>query len=256
MTAQARKIVVVNASEMKQDTLYSAMLDITPQKLGSMRANVAKIVEERVAFEAVRERKLLDGSVVVQQSNDIRHVEALATSEAFQRMCVALKINPRSYIHPASQKDGKTSDQTSNLKAYKKAREVAELILTGTSTLENVAKVFTVCAYKSVHTSTVTDNVLRRDYAECFLNSPEFRSIREGAQDLFDAIDEIRAKQMTGGGAKTQASQMIRTLVALGSAEDVRNGRSKDVRVNPEGLVMKSLMRRFGQVEELDAATA
>lgn len=249
MTAQ-RKILVVNASEMNADALYSSMVAVEAGKLSAMKGSITKIVNERVAFEAQRERKLSDGSIVVQQSNDIRHVEALAESEAFARLCVALKINPRGYIHPASQKDGKTAEQTSNLKAYKKAREVAELVFHGTSSLENVAKVFTVCAFKAVQTSTVSDNLLRRDYAECFLNSPEFRSIREGAQELFDAIDDIRAKQMTGGGAKTQASQMIRTLVALGSAEDVRNGRAKDVRINPQGLVMQALMRRFGIVTD------
>lgn len=246
MSAQ-RKINIVTTSDMESNALFASMQSIAPAKLSAMKGSLTKVIKERVAYEALRER-LIDGAMIVQQSDDIRHVEALGDSESFARLCVALNINPRAYIHPSSQKEGKSSDQTSNLKAYKKAREVAELIYIGSASLENVAKVFAVCAYKAVQTSTITDNVLPRNYAECFLNSPEFRSIREGAKELFDAVEDIRAKQMTGGGAKTQASQMIRTLVALGSAEDVRNGRSKDVRINPNGLVMQALMTRFGVV--------
>lgn len=252
MSAQ-RKIVVVNTAAMEKDALYSAMTSVEASKVASMKGQITKVVNERVEYEAQRERKLADGSIVIKQSDDIRHVEALADSEAFARLCVALKINPRQYIYPQSTKSGKTAADTSNLKAYKKAREVAELVFIGSTTLEKVAKVFTVCAFKAVQTSTVRDNVLPRNYAECFLNSPEFRSIREGAKELFDAIDDVRDRAMTGGGAKTQASQMIRTLVALGSAEDVRNGRAKDVRINPQGLVMQSLMRRFGVVSDAEA---
>lgn len=239
------KITIVDV-DMNTDSLFCAMRDVSTQKLTSVRNAVRTVVEERTAFEAVRERRLADGSVVTGQSADIRHVQALAESESFLRMVAALGVNPRAYIFPQSQADGKRADQTSNLKAYKKAREVAECIYTGSGTLENVARVFTVCAFRAVHNPAVRDNVLPRDYAECFLNSPEFRSIRTGAQSLFDAIEDVRAKHMSTG-AQTQASQMIRTLVALNAAEDVRNGRAKDVRINPQALVMQALMTRFGQ---------
>jgi len=62
-----------------------------------------------------------------------------------------------------------------------------------------------------------------------------------------DDLDTIRAKHMTGG-APTQTSQMIRTLVALKSAVDVKEGQQKHVAIDPNGLVIKSLMRRLGQI--------
>lgn len=246
-----RKLIVVNTDAMMNDAMFRSMRSVAATKLEAMKAAINAVCDEREEYEAKRERKLGDGSVVIQQSNDIVHVQALKNNDAVARMFISLKIDPRAYIFPQSKEGGKTSTETSNLKAYRKARQVAEVIWTGSSDLENVAKVFTVCAWKAVQTDSVKDNVLRRDYAECFLNSPEFRSIREGAQDLFDAIDDIRARQMTGGGAKTQASQMIRTLVALGSAEDVKDGRAKNVRVDPNGRVMQALMRRLGQVTDV-----
>lgn len=248
-----QKIVVVTTEQMMQDSLFRAMKTASKEKVATMQASIATVCAEREAYEALRERRLGDGSIVVGQSNDIRHVQALATSEPFARFCVALKVDPRAYIFPQSKEGGKTSSETSNLKAYKKARELAEVIYGTSSTLENVAKVFAVCAWKAVQTSTCKDNILPRNYAECFLNSPEFRSIREGAQELFDAIEDIRAKQMTGGGAKTQASQMIRTLVAFNAATDIRNGKSKDVRIDPNNRVITSLMRRLGQITEPQA---
>lgn len=247
-----QKIVVVNTEAMMNDALFRAMKNVGASKVEAMSQSIRDIVAERTAFEATVERTAGDGSKYTGQSNDIRHVEALTNNDAVSRLFVALKIDPRAYIHPVS-KGGKDSTETSNLKAYRKARQLAEVIWSGSSDLENVAKVFAVCAWKAVQSSSVTDNVLRRDYAECFLNSTEFRSIREGAQELFDAIDDIRARQMTGGGAKTQASQMIRTLVALKSATDVRDGRSKNVQIDPQGKVVQALMRRFGQVTDVVA---
>jgi hypothetical protein len=247
MTAQ-RSIVVVNHSAMLNDNLYRTMHFIRKDKLAAMKSAIETIVSERRDFEATRERRLADGSYVVGQSGDIKHVEALAKSDAFARLCVALKIDPRSYIYPQSQEFGKSSSETSNLKAYKKAKEVAEVIWNGSSTLERVAKVFTVCSY--IAAERFGQDTLKRDFCENFLSSREFRSINQGSEDLWNAIDEVRARHMSTG-ASTQASQMVRTLVALKSAQDVRDGRAKDVRIDPQGLVMNALMRRFGQVTDV-----
>lgn len=250
---QALALVVVNSDAMMQDALYRSMKNVSGAKLQTALESIAQIASERATFESKVERRLADGSYRTGQSDDIRHIDALVGNVAFARMVVALKVDPRAYLFPQSLDGGKDSTQTSNLKSYRKARQVAECIWSGASDLENVAKVFAVCAFRAVQQPAIVENVLPRTYAECFLNSTEFRSIRTGSQDLFDAIEEVRlnAVRMTGGGAKTQASQMIRTLVALNSATDVRNGRAKDVRIDPQGKVMQALMRRFGQVTDV-----
>lgn len=247
MTQVARKIVVVNTDAMLNDKLFRSMKFAPKSKVTAMLESIEAVAVERRNFEATVQRRSADGSLYVGQSNDIKHVEALRGNEAVARMFVALKVDPRSYIFPQSQPTGKSSTETSNLKAYKKAREVAELIWTGASTIENVCKVFSVCAFRAVTMSGA--DVLKRQFAETFLSSVEFRTIREASEDLWNAIDEVRAKHMTTG-AQTQASQMIRTLVALRSAEDVRDGREKNVRVHADGLVLQALMRRFGQVTD------
>lgn len=240
-----RRVVVVNRESMEQDALFSAMSKVSAKREADMIASINAICDEREAFEANRERRALDGSVSVGQSNDIRHVRALKDNPSYARLLVALKADPREIIFPQSRDGGKTSSQTSNLKAYRKQRQVAETIYCGSSDLENVVKVFTVCMYRA---ATMRNEVIERDFAETFLSSVEFRTIAQASEDLWSAIDEVRASHMSTG-AQTQASQMIRTLVALKSAEDVRNGRSKDVKAHTDGLVMQALMRRFGIVE-------
>jgi hypothetical protein len=239
-----RKIVVVTSEAMSQDALYRSMKNVSKDKVASMLTAIKSVASERETFEANVDRRLADGSFVTGQSADIKHVQALCDNDSVARLFVALKIDPRAYIFPQSRDGGKSSTETSNLKAYKKAREVAECIWTGTSTLENVARVFTTCAYRA---SQFGQEVLTRDFLENFLSSREFRSINQGSVDLWNAIDDVRAKHMSSG-AQTQASQMVRTLVALKSAVDVRDGRAKHTRVDADGKVMQALMRRFGQV--------
>ena len=251
MTVSAQKtIVIVNHSAMMNDTLYRAMHYARKDKIAAMTVAIKTVVAERKAFESTVERRVADGSFVTGQSADIKHVEALATSTAFARLCVALKLDPRAYIYPQSQEGGKLSTETSSLKAYKKAREIAETIWNGSSTLENVVKVFSVCAIKL---ATVGQETMTRRYLEDFFASREYRSISQGSSEFLLAVeecDEMRARHMSGGKA-TQASQMVRTLVALKSAVDVRNGRMKDTKVDPRGLVSQALMRRFGQVNDV-----
>lgn len=242
-----RKIVVVSEASMDRDPLVNRARRIPVSKLTAYRDSFADAVQGRVAFESKVERRRADGSFYIGQSADIRHLEALAASDAAMRVLCALKVDPVSYAFPQSQEGGKSSSETSNLKSYKKTRELCETVYIGSATVENVAKVFAVCAHKA---TLAGHAVLKRDFAETFLSSRELRSIAQGSADLWNALDEIRAKHMTTG-AQTQASQMIRTLVALKSATDVRDGRSKDVAINPDGLIINALMRRLGQVTDV-----
>lgn len=250
MTAQ-RKIQVVSHTAMMNDALYSAMHKAPKSKVAAMMEQINKVCDDRETFEATVERTLANGEKVQGQSADIKHVQALKDHDAVARMFIALRIDPVSYIFPQSKEGGKSSSETSNLKAYRKARQVAEVIYNGSSKLENVCKVFAVCAYRA--TVTFGQEVLKREYAENFMTRAEFRSIAQGTEDLWSAIDDIRAKHMSTG-AQTQASQMIRTLVALGSAVDVMDGRSKNVAIRPDGLVINALMQRLGQKEVVEDA--
>jgi hypothetical protein len=243
----ARKIITVTETTMEKDALFRSMKFAPKAKIAAMIASINEVASERRAFEATVERRLANGSFVVGQSADIKHVDALTDNEAVARLFVALKVDPRAYIYPQSQTGGKSSSsETSNLKAYKKAREVAEVIWSGRSTLENVAKVFSVALYRA---SLHGYEVVSRDFLETFLHSREVRSINQGTDDFWTAIDDVRAKHMSSG-AQTQASQMVRTLVALKSVVDVRNGRAKDTAILKDGAVLHSLMRRFGQVAD------
>lgn len=238
-----RKINIVTQADMEKSVLFADMNKVSAKRLATALAAIEAVCEERKTYEATRER-IKDGILQVAQSPDIKFVEALRGNEAFARMVLALRIDPRSYIHPASQEGGKTSSETSNLKAYNKARQVAEVIWSGASDLETVAKVFTVCAY---HFANNGRELMTREHVEVFLSNRSLDSIDEGTRELFDAIDDVRAKQMSGG-AETQAGQMVRTLVALKSAHDVRDGRKKNVKIEAQGLVMQALMTRFGVV--------
>lgn len=243
---QAQKIIVVTEASMEQSKLYNSMKFAPKSKLAALQASINEACDARETFESKVERRLADGSFVFGQSADIKHVQALKDNDAVTRLFYALKVDPARYVTPMLQVGGKSSNETSNLKAYKKTREIAELVWSGHSTIENVVKVFTVCAFKCAEGGV---DVLKRDFAENFLSSREFRSINQGSADLWSAIDDIRAKHMTSG-AQTQASQAIRTLVALHGAEDVRDGRAKNTRILSGSPLMQALMRRFGQVTD------
>lgn len=250
-----RQIIVVSTADMLSAPLYASMVNAdapeTVNKFRSFKGRATKLLAEREDFESKQERKRADGSVFVGQSNDFRHLREYIESDAALRMLFALGADLRSVIFPQSQTGGKSSSETSNLKSYKKAREIAECIYTGSGSLENVSKVSTVCAALAMRSGM---DVLKRDFVECFLSS-RLHSIAQGSADLWTAIDEVRAVHMTTG-AQTQASQMIRQLVALKSAEDVREGREKNVRIKRDGLVFNALLKRLGQETFADADAA
>lgn len=245
MTTQSKiSIVTVSESDMLQKSdLAATMRLLSIQKVSSVKRALGVVIDERTAYEASKERRI-DGVLTVGQSPDIAHLEALRDDDAVHRLCGALGINVRSFFFPQSQTEGKSDNETANLKSYRKVRQIANVIANGTGSLENVAKVFAVCAYRFASNGHA---VLSRDWCETFLSSREFQSIDTATADLLAAIDDVRAKQMTGGAA-TQSGQMVRTLVALKSATDARDGRAKNVAINPDGLVMQALMVRFGQI--------
>lgn len=244
-----RKIVVVTEADMMQAPLYAQMTELSDRRVKTMKDSINKVCDERSEYESTRER-IKDGVLQIAQSDDIKFVDALKDHDAFARMLLALKINPREYVFPQSLDGGKTSSQTSNLKSYNKARQVAEVIFSNSTDLEGVARVFAVCAYRFASSGV---GVITREYCKDFLSSREFTGIDTATADLWSKIDDIRAKQITGG-AETQSGQMVRTLVALKSASDVRDGRAKNVAIDTDGLVMRALMIRLGQpVQPLDA---
>lgn len=245
MTTQS-KITVVSVSEsdmLRKSDLAAQMHMVSPQKAQAVKRAFATVIDERTAFEANKER-VIKGVLQVGQSPDIAHLEALRNDDATHRLFAALGVNVRSALYPQSQSDGKSETESANLKSYRKVRQIANVIANGTGSLENVAKVSAVCMYRFANNGHAE---LSRDWCETFLSSREFSSIDTATADLLAAIDDVRAKQMSGGAA-TQSGQMVRVLVTLKSATDVRDGRNKNVLVNPDGLVMQALMVRFGQI--------
>jgi hypothetical protein len=242
------KITVVTVSEsdmFNKSPLAADMRLLSPQKVQAVRSAFAKVIDERTAFEAKQER-MIKGVLTVGQSPDIKHLEAMRTDDATHRMFGALALNVRSFLFPQSQKEGKQDNETANLKSYRKVRQIANLIghSDSANALENVAKVSAVCMFRFASSGHAE---LSRDWCETFLSSREFSSIDTATADLLSAIDDVRAKQMSGGAA-TQSGQMVRVLVGLQSAYDKRDGRNKNVVVNPDGLVLQALMVRFGQI--------
>lgn len=244
-----RKITIVNREAMMTNALFAdaSSIDEKSARFRAHKKAIQQACEAREAFEATRERRTSSG-VVVGQSADIKHVQALATSDAFARVTFALKMDVMNYIHPFS-KGSKSDTETSNLKAYRKALQICETILTGASNLENVVKVATVCMYLA---ATRRGAVIERDFAETFLSSVEFRTVEQASEELWKDIDAIRAKHMLTG-APTQTSQMIRTLVAFGAARDVRDGRNKHVELFADHPVVTALMTRFGVIDAQQA---
>lgn len=249
-----RNVVIVREADMSASELYTDMVGVSDRRLKNALAAIESVVNERAEYEANRERKI-GGIITVGQSPDIRHAEALINNEAFARMVLALKIDLRSYIFPQSQENGKSDSETSNLKSYRKVRQIAETVLHGSSDLEGVARVFSVCVF---HFARNGNGLLNREYCKAFLSSREFANLDTGTAQLFADVDDIRAKQMSGG-AETQSGQMVRSLVALKSATDVRDGRNKNVAIDQDGKVLRALMVRLGQIRpesETETVTA
>lgn len=243
-----RNVVIVRSVDMMETALYSRMVNATSdanrESFANYTQHASRIAKEREDFEA-KQPRTVDGHFYADgaQSKDIAHLRNLASDDAALRMLYALNVNLRSYFHPQSQSGGKTSSETSNLKAYKKVLEAARCIYSGQTGMEDVLKVAIVCAAQAMQHGK---EVFTRDFFEDFLHSSGH--IKSGSSDIFDAIDEYRDRSVaTKSGASTQSSQIIRSLVALQCAEDVKEGRLKNVRINPNGLVFNALLKRFGQ---------
>jgi hypothetical protein len=224
------------------------MVKVSDKRLKAASDAFTAIAAERSDYEAKKERRK-DGVIQIAQSDDIRHLNDLVASEAFLRMSVALKMDARSYIFPQSQESGKSDAETSNLKSYRKARQIAETILHGSSDLEAVARVSAVCMY---HFAKNGHGAITREFCKAFLSRVEFESLDTGTAQLLADVDAIRLKRMSGG-AETQSGQMVRQLVALKSAVDVRDGRNKNVALNPDGGVIRAMMVRLGQIRPEEA---
>ena len=240
-------LVTVSESDMlNKSELAAEMYMQSPQQVGKTIKAINAIADERIDFDSKQER-VRDGKLQIIESKDIANVRALKDNEAYARFVYALRLDPRSCLFPQSQDGGKSNAETSSLKSYKKVRQIANLIFRNDEEvgLENVAKVFAVCAYRFAKTG---QTVLTREWCEKFLCSREFSSIDTGTADLIASIEDVRATQMTGGGAATQSGQMIRQFVAFGSARDVFDGRLKNVDIDPNGLVLQAMMVRLGQI--------
>jgi hypothetical protein len=226
-----RKIIHVSTATMEGDPLFRR---INASKLGFNRAKFDSYVAQmrvemnnRHALEQRKER-MVDHVLCIADSPDSRFLVSARDSVNFQRLCWALKVNV-------------TALAGSNLKSFAKLEEIADLVIKG-SDIQKVTKAWTVCAY--IANTRFGRDVLPRAESELFLNT--LSHVRQGTSELFEAIDEIRAQIATG--APTQTSQIVRSLVTLGGAEDVCEGRHKHTRVLPDSPVMQALMRRLGQV--------
>lgn len=251
MTKTSRKLVIVNTEKMMEDKLFRSMSVFNTAQKSKVEDKLSEMhdwFEKRAEFESKQTRNI-GGVPVTCQSADIKYLDTLSQSRSFALLALALKLDIQSYFFPQSKAGGKSDEETSNLKAYKKALEIADVIWSGSSTLENVVKVNTVCCYLVTKAGA---EVINRRMVEDFFSSREFASIQSGSADFLAAMEEcdaLKAKHMSGG-KQTQTSQMIRTLVALRSGKDIKQGRNKDFALNTDGLVINALMRRLGQVTE------
>jgi hypothetical protein len=238
------KVQTKFAEAMDANALFRSMNEQKPQQVGSMRARIAKAVEERRAEEMKDSPEGL--------SKDFSNVEAWTESEALARFFLALKIDPRAYLlmHTMSAEERvkrgfDPNAATRNLKAYKKVLEIAEYIADGRARCENVVKTFVACMIKASKVKEVVD----RETAERFLSSIDLKSV---SPDLAEAVSEYQAKHMTGGAA-TQTSQTVLTLSNLGAFRIVTDGRRKHVKVNRDSIVLEALATRFGMLEDLSS---
>lgn len=200
--------------------------------------------------DAVEQRAEKDPQAA--QSNDFDKLRDWTTSENIARMFAALHIDPSVYILQPFMDDTELVNRgfdpiarTRNLKAYKKVREVAEYIATGTGKLEAVFKTFTACAL----IASKSTKVIHRDVATRFLNSIPMDDV---SADLSEAIEAYRARHMTGG-AETQSTQCMLTLANLGAGRMVPDGKRKHFALDLASPVTVALADRFGLSEYVNA---
>lgn len=233
--SKVQTIVTENASA----SIVKQMQAVTPQQLGAMQKRIRDAVELRKSKELEKADTL---------SKDFAELETKWTdSKSLAALFTSLKIDPKAYLMQAYMSDDELRAKgfdpvarTRNLKAYKKVREVAEYVMTGTSHLEPVMKTFVACSIVAAQNSK--SERFPRNVCERFLNSVPVDDI---ASDVAEAISKYRAEHMTGG-ASTQTSQCTLTLANLKAGSVQRDGRSKLFGIDLESDLVKALAERFG----------
>jgi hypothetical protein len=237
-----RTNVTTRNAEYIANELTEAMRTASKQALQGMRKRIETAIEKRKENDA-------KGC----ESKDFANLEAWKESDSLARLFVAAQIDPHGYINQRWMSDAEMIkrgfdpvSRTHNLKAYKKTRELAEYLVSGSSKLEAVAKTFVACL---IQASRFQDN-LNRDTLYRFLSRLDVTHV---SPELAEAVAEFQAKHMTGG-AKTQTSQMCLTLASLGCVSEERDGHSKRLTLNTASPIIATLAERFGMVAELEQA--
>lgn len=233
-------------TQVSSTTMFALMSEVAKDasKVSHMKGRIKSSISKRKEYE-LEER----GG---QLSNDFEQVENLY-SDTVATFMVAIGLKPEYYINSPvyspeefEARSGISADaKTKNLKAYKKFRETAEYFMHG-SHLEKVLKTVVACSILASQYHAV----IPRDVCERFLNSLPMNRISE---ELIEAIDDFRAKHMTGGAA-TQFSQCSLQLATMRAGHIVRNGRFKDFMLDLSSPVTESFAQKLGLEKELEKA--
>lgn len=234
----------VQESFTTETAIFAAMQSIPEQRVSAVLGQIRKSIVAREEYEADKR----DG----EQSKDFEQVRKLDNRNV-ARFMVAIGLNPEPYINSPSYSpesfEAKSripaEAKTGNLKGYKKFRETAEYFSNG-SKLESVVKTSVACMIISSQYHVV----IPRDVCERFLNSVPLNRVSD---ELIEALDQYRAKHMTGGAA-TQTSQCTLQLANIRAAKLVMNGRFKDFALDVDSPVIESFAQRFGLVAQLERA--
>lgn len=234
-------------TQVSATSMFALMNDALTNNAAQV-SNVKGRIKSSIAKRREYEMEVRNGDM----SADFDHVEALY-SDTVAAFMVAISMKPEYIINSPSYtpeefeaKSGISQDaKTKNLKAYKKLKETAEYFAHG-SHLEKVLKTVVAC---SILASQYHD-VIPRDVCERFLNSLPMNRISE---ELSEAIEDFRAKHMTGGAA-TQFSQCSLQLANMRAGFIVRNGRFKDFKLNLDSPVIESFAQKLGLEKEYQKA--
>lgn len=224
--------------------LMSDALTNNASQVSNVKGRIKSSIAKRKEYE-LEERQ---GDM----SKDFDHVEALY-SDTVAAFMVAIGLKPEYYVNSPvytpeefEARSGISADaKTKNLKAYKKFRETAEYFYHG-SHLEKVLKTVVACSILASQYHAV----IPRDVCERFLNSLPMSRISD---ELVEAMDDFRAKHMTGGAA-TQFSQCSLQLATMRAGHIVRNGRYKDFMLDLSSPVVESFAQKLGLEKELEKA--
>ena len=236
---------------MSSKSLRTIALEIAPEVVDLQQATIATQVELRVQYELGVQREDAAKQPFTYRDRrgmkeaDLQPLLKLSNNKNFARFAIATNLDVSSYINPHLKAGGKSSSETSNLKAYNKMNGLANTVLTNIVDLEKVLKAGFTCAYIFARKSSGGKNtkviISRADLSD-FLSSGIARStIAKLNPDLFEQIEDFLGTCATrGGGNGTQASQIIRTLVATGCAIDVQR-ETKDLEIDLSNPIVKQL---------------